>query len=399
MAIVKRNRIINASKVIRDIWIHKRISRIQISKNLNLDKSTVSSIITDLIAIGLVKEVEEGKSGPQGGRKPVILTLNKKYGCVIGIELRPESYNALAVDIEGNIFYSKHELASISGKNLSNVFINIIARIRSEIDVFAIPILGMGIGLSGVVNPLKGIIKYSIPLRIENPYNFYSEIAKNYDIPIFLENDANACAWGELAFHRTSNLKDFIFLLVEFRDVKDKKRIHEKTAVGIGLVINGKIHYGYNFSAGEFRSVMCGENFLGQFSLSPDEAFRIEEDPDVLHKFMKELSSNMAMLINTFNLGDVFLGGDIENWKDDIYAILKEEIGKNWSYSDEVNCSIHFSSLKEKAVAYGAAGMVLNHLFTDDNDVVLADFMESRPFNYHSLIKKRLGKYNPSYEG
>jgi hypothetical protein len=43
--------------------------------------------------------------------------------------------------------------------------------------------------------------------------------------------------------------------------------------------------------------------------------------------------------------------------------VLAEAIQRNWPYPDEVQCRIHFSSLGEQAVAYGAAGMVLHHLF------------------------------------
>ena len=69
------------------------------------------------------------------------------------------------------------------------------------------------------------------------------------------------------------------------------------------------------------------------------------------------------MIANTFNLGRVFLGGHIERYRREVQAVLAEEIQRNWPYPDEVHCRIHFSSLGEKAVAYGAAGMVLHRLF------------------------------------
>ena len=89
MAKLKSTRFINSSRVLRDIWIHKETSRIQIARNLGLDKSTISSIISELLRIGIVSETTEGEAGPQGGRKPVMLMLNRSYGCVVGIEMRP----------------------------------------------------------------------------------------------------------------------------------------------------------------------------------------------------------------------------------------------------------------------------------------------------------------------
>ena len=154
-------------------------------------------------------------------------------------------------------------------------------------------------------------------------------------------------------------------MLVEFRDLHDRGRIHERTGVGMGIVIGGRVHYGRDFSAGEFRSVFRTPDNQGQFSLSEEEAFRLEEDPAVLARFFRELSRNIAMLVNTFNLDHVFLGGDIERYEREFEPVLAEEIQFNWPYPGDVQCAIRFSSLGEKAVAYGAAGMVLHRLFAD----------------------------------
>lgn len=362
---LKRNRLLNTSRVMREIWINKQISRIQIAKNLGLDKSTISSIVANLLNDGIIREHAEGEAGPQGGRKPVYLTLNRSYACVLGIEFRPESYTAVAVDLQGEILYSKFELIRLSGTNFKDVFFDVTSRMRAELARIEVPLLGIGVGVSGVVDPQKGIIRYSIPLQMEREFDFRRQITEDYDLPLFLENDANACAWGELAFHRVKNLQDFLFLLVEFRDIKDRERFHQKTAVGIGIVLNGRVHYGHRYSAGEFRSTFCTTQSKGQFSITEEEAYLIEEEPEVLHRFIRELAKNSAMMVNTFNFSHVFLGGDIERYKKEVQEVLTEEIERNWPYPDEVRCKIRFSSLGDKSVAYGAAGMMLHRLFAD----------------------------------
>jgi len=365
VAKLKSTRFVNSSRVLRDIWIHKETSRIQIARNLGLDKSTISSIISELLRIGIVNETTVGEAGPQGGRKPVLLTLNRSYGCVVGIEVRPESYNAVAVDLEGSVIYSKFELVQVSAANFREVVLEVANRVRGELTRTGVPLLGMGVGVAGVVDPQHGVIRYSIPLQMTESFDFQSSIADSCDLPIFVENDANACAWGELAFHRGKRLRNFLFVLVEFRDLHDRSRIHERTGVGMGIVIGGRVHYGRDFSAGEFRSVFRSPENKGQFSLSEEDAFRLEEDPAVLARFFRELSRNIAMLVNTFNLDHVFLGGDIERYEGEIQPVLAGEIQSNWPYPGGVHCTIRFSSLGEKAVAYGAAGMVLHRLFAD----------------------------------
>jgi predicted NBD/HSP70 family sugar kinase len=227
------------------------------------------------------------------------------------------------------------------------------------------PIVGIGIGISGLVNPFEGVIKYSIPLKVTKDFNFFKEISDLIDIPMYIENDANCCSWGELVFHKEQRLKNFIFVLVEFRNADNLHSTYSGLAVGMGIVIDGRVYYGNDLTAGEFQSIFRQSFSCGQFSLTEDEMLKVNQDDKLFTKFSEELSKNLALMINTFNLSHVFLGGDIEKNKTIFVTILKDQIQNNWSYPFKVNCDIRFSSMDKKAVAYGAAGMILNRLFTD----------------------------------
>ena len=80
---------INVSRILRLVWKKKGISRVEIANTLNLDKSTVTKIVSSLTDIGIVKEIAEGSTGPQGGRKPIYLEISKSFACVGGIEINP----------------------------------------------------------------------------------------------------------------------------------------------------------------------------------------------------------------------------------------------------------------------------------------------------------------------
>lgn len=368
MALLKRTKVINRSRIMREIWINREISRIDIARSLGLDKSTISNNVNELLEMGVIVESSEGASGPQGGRKPVHIKLNKTYGCVLGIELRPDCYTAVAVDLEGEILYSKFEKIEVTGATLKNEFLKIVEMLKAELERKNINLLGVGVGVSGVVNSRDGIIKYSIPLEIVESYEFYKEIASGFDVPVFIDNDANACVWGELAFHRRKDLKDFIFLLLELREYDPEgTRLCDRIGVGVGLVINGNVHYGHDYSAGEFRSIYRHDKSLGQFSLTEDEQMVLEEDSEVRQKFLRELGAHVGLLVNTFNLTHIILGGYFEKYDQEVFQIFEEEIKKNWPYPYpyEVKKNIWLSSFGDQAVAYGAAGMVLNKLFSD----------------------------------
>lgn len=365
MAKVKRTKITNTLRILREIWLSQSISRVEIAKLLKLNKSTVTHIVNELIDSGVVLQAEEGATGPRGGRKPVYLNINKEFGYVLGVELRPGAYTVVAVDLNGKILFSKSEHMVISEHNFKSSFFEIISRISDEKERISIPLLGIGVGVSGIVDPVKGKIYRSIPMNISKEYDFHSEITSKFNVPVFLDNDANCCSWGELVFHRKSNLRNFIFVLVEFRDITPEQEIHEITSVGLGIVIDGKVHYGANYLAGEFRSLFRSKSSRGQFSLTDEEIGRLKTDKEVLTKFFKELCKNLALLVNTFNLNQIFLGGDIEEYRSEITDYLGRKLKENWAYPFDIKREILFSSLGDKAVAFGAAGIVLNRLFVD----------------------------------
>ncbi len=365
---MKRTKVINRSRIMREIWINRQTSRVEIARSLELDKSTISNNVNELLELGIIVETSEGNSSPQGGRKPVHIKLNKNYGYVLGLEMRPDSYTAVAVDLEGEIIYSKFEKVEIKGRNFKEKFKEIIEMLKKELESKNNKLLGVGVGVSGVVNIKEGVIKYSIPLEISNDYNFYHKIAGEMDVPVFIDNDANASVWGELAFHRRKDLKDFIFLLLEVRDrEKEQDHAYDAIGVGIGIVINGNVHYGHEYSAGEFRSLFRNKDSIGQFSLNAEEQMLVQEDMKVWKKFLHELGAHIALIVNTFNLTHIILGGQFERYDQYVSEILEEEIKRNWPYpyAYEVRKNIWLSSFGDQSVAYGAAGMVLNKLFSD----------------------------------
>ena len=363
---MKRTKRINRALILREIWQQHETSRIEIARSLELDKSTVSNAVKELIDAGIIIETEEGRSGPQGGRKPKFISLNSEYGCILGVEITPEQCTAVALDLTGEIIGSWVHPLSLHGKDLTELFTGCLERLVEEVEKTGKELLGIGVGISGVVNGEAGIIMYSEPLGITEDYDFYQEVSSHFTVPVFIDNDANACVWGELAFHRRAELRDFLFLLLEFRDYDPAvDPVCNRIAVGMGIVIGGAVHYGTQYSAGEFRSIYRRDDSVGQFSLTEDEQQRIFSDPAVMEKLLTELFAHTGLIMNTFNLSHVILGGAFEELGDSVKQILEREIRRNWPYPYRymVNENIWFSSFGKQAVSYGAAGMVLNTLF------------------------------------
>ena len=365
---MKRTKVINNSRIIREIWIRRETSRVEIARLLDLDKSTISLAVNNLIEKGMIVETAEGHSGPQGGRKPVFIKLNKTYGSVLGVEFRPCSYTAILVDMEGEILATRTGKVTMHGSSFTECLLEVLKGLIKEIAPVSPQLLGIGVGLSGVVNAQIGIIKYSEPFGITSDFDFHKEIASQFDIPVFVENDANACIWGELAFHRRKELRDFMFLLLEFRDFDPQKdTVCNRIGIGMGFVINGNVHYGSEYSAGEFRSILRNKDSVGQLSLSAEDHGKLDTDPKIMERFLRELFAHVGLIVNTLNLSHIILGGAFEQLGDFAKDILEEEIKKNWPYPYpyEIKQNIWYSSFGERSVAFGSAGMVLNALFGD----------------------------------
>ncbi|MHC1693447.1 MAG: ROK family protein [Sphaerochaetaceae bacterium] len=354
----------NRTRICRMLWQYPNISRMDLSTRLDLDKSTVTVEVNHMVEQGIIKELPEGQPGRKGGRKPIPLSINKDYGIIIGIAIQNGHYTALAVNLAGEILEAREEDLSITKENLALSVQLIYWEFRDALKKFPGILLGVGIGVGGLINQKDGTIMYSVPLQIYEPLNFVDTISKKLDIPFIVENNANCCAWGELTFHKNTELKNILFVLVEFKQALVQHDIYGGVGVGFGIVLNGKVHYGSNSSAGEFRSVMCVEKNGSQVSLSNDELGSILRDDSVFQRFASELAKNIAMLVNTLDCSHLFIGGDIEDSSYDFCHILEREIDNNWMYPYKKPLEIHYSSLGAKAVAYGAAGMFIHRLFS-----------------------------------
>jgi predicted NBD/HSP70 family sugar kinase len=357
----------NTIRLLKSLWLTPFLSRIDLAKQLNLNKSTVSNCMAELINLGLVIEVEEGRAGPSGGRKPVRLKLNAKYGHIVGCEMHQESCRAVGMDLNGSILYELELAEKTTRSNIKKLIRTIAVYARQKEKELGILLLGVSFGLAGIINPYQGIILESVPLKIHTPFNLTTELETEIGLPLLVDNDANCCCWGEIVWHKSRRLKDFLFLLAEWRFGNSPLDAYRGTAIGLGLVLNNNVHYGTDFSAGEFRSVFWKQGNTSQFALSNEDIKKIPENPEIYRLFAQELACNVAFIVNMLNLKQIFLGGFLKTASLDICDLFKKAVMEGSAYPDLVDCEVLFSSLGENAVAYGAACHFLLKMFFSDN--------------------------------
>ena len=358
-----RSKDINTSRVLRIIALNRGISRIEIARQMGMDKSSVTFIVNRLLKQNIITEIRTLQAGIRGGRCPIALAINAAYGSVLGLEVRSRYYRLVALDLHGEVILAEDRAVSVNSGKLVGTVVRVCKRLQKKLAQRGLPVLGLGVGLSGIVNYHQGIIHKSFPLDINTPLLFLEKISDKLDIPVFIENDANCIGWGELAFHRPRLLKDFVCVLLRRWSKQDTLESHSPIGLGLGVVINSKVYHGQGYSAGEFRSMKWRLGNRGQFSLRDEELESIHQDARLFRCFGRELAQHLAFMVNTFNLSHVILSGAFADSFDELRDLIQTEVRKNWAYDDPVSCEVLTAAQGDDAVAYGAAGMVLERIF------------------------------------
>src|SRR5699024_6700943 len=147
----------NEKRVLREIFNHNNISRTQISKNLEINKATISSILNSLKAKSLVLEVGEGDSTKSGGRKPILLKVNDQYGYFISLDLTYNSVEILYTYFDGTII--THNSHPLTDKKVSSILHILQQKINiTDKQSTLYGLLGISVSIHGIVDDHHNII-------------------------------------------------------------------------------------------------------------------------------------------------------------------------------------------------------------------------------------------------
>lgn len=362
---MKRPKTGTPGDILEAVWKREGISRIELAKLLEVDKSTVSLIVGDFLTHGLVDEYEQAVASSLGGRKPVKLRINGDLGFVVGLEVQPDFCRTVVVNLRGEKLLSRVDPGTTSAANFE-------ARFRGLVDdlldgarcrVSGVPgrCLGVGLAVSGVVNPFEGTVIESVSLGMRQ-VKLLPHLAWGLPCPVFLENDANAACWGEVVFQKetAAPLPSFLFCLFEFHQGEGPS--DTGGSVGLGLVVNGQIHHGENFSAGEFMSLGWQPGNSFQFSLDDAEMARLRQDQGLLSRFARELAAHILFVSRVFNLNHVCFGGEVGPLQFELDRAFEQEKRRYWPRGDSP-CRLRFSAHGGDAVGFGAACLALTSFF------------------------------------
>ena len=362
--------VINETRILREIWLNPGVSRIGIARSLGLSKAAVTNIVGSFLDEGLIVPAQTPDITNTNGRRPTGIFLNTAVGCIIGIEVETDRWYAVALDLHGRRLDTLPAAVISPETRLPDVVDTALAAAAERQRTAGRIVLGAGVGLSGLVNPHRGIVLSSNPLGVESPLHLTAPLAEKFGFPVVIENDANCCCWKTMLEHGSNRDRNFIALLGELR----RTRLHPADGysevsgigVGLGIVINDTVVYGNGFSAGEFQSIFKTplNTNPSQFGIHLDQLPALRHDKGLWRELITELSRNLALLVNTLNTTSIIVFGDFARRAEPLVGILTEEIQNNWPYSSHVSCEVRVAADCTHSVASGAAALLLHRFFS-----------------------------------
>jgi predicted NBD/HSP70 family sugar kinase len=234
---------INRQIVLNYIREREPISRAEIARETELQRSTISAIVEALASEGLVEEVGAGES--TGGRRPTMLRLRTKEAIAIGVAITPTCTTVATSDLAGRIVEQKEFLTN---PDPDQTLKEVIALVREFSLQNKGSIEAVGVSLPGLVDPSTGTAVY-VPYFKWRDIPIAKTISTAFGLPVIIDNDANAAALAELWFGRpeVSDARDFILVLVA-------------EGVGTGIIFDGQVYRGQRGAAGEFGHMVIGTN-------------------------------------------------------------------------------------------------------------------------------------------
>src|ERR687897_626995 len=153
---------LNRRRVINALRQHGTISRAEIARSTGLSRSTVSSLVSELQADGLVVEREEtgAAHGEQGGRPPILLSFDASAGAALGIDFGHSHVRVAVSDLSSNILAERAAPMDIdhAAQEGLDVAVELIDEALAEAGVERSRVIGAGLGLPGPVDQTDGVI-------------------------------------------------------------------------------------------------------------------------------------------------------------------------------------------------------------------------------------------------
>jgi predicted NBD/HSP70 family sugar kinase len=387
-------------QILEHIYNHRQVTRKTLSEITGLSSLTVAKIITSLISDGIIIETDSVTN--EKGRKPQLLSVNPDFAYAIGVDIGSYAAKIGAVNFAGSIIEKKVKTLAGFVESPSSIidFDELCGHIAEIIEKCGMEnLLGIGIGITGLVNYVSQTIIFCPNIRGYNNLAISSVLKERFGVPVLIDTSARCMALGEKYFGKGYGCSDLSFVSVGH-------------SVSVGTFIGRKIFRGSSGFAGELGHVKvavennklctCGsyncsegvitlpevkqmlvkklEDYKGYSQLKEKYERTLEisyqdianavrtGDKVAVEGFgetVEKLSLVLSDYINLFNPAYIVLGGGFFDLFPFILPELERELQKQCLTPSFRNVQLYLSELSIDGAIMGSAMQIIERLFTD----------------------------------
>ncbi len=362
----------NLTLVFNLINVHQPVSRASIAHATGLSPTTVSSLVDELLSENMIAETGMGKLAGSG-RKPIMLEVNPKGGCVAAVELTHDGFCLEVFDISGKSV-KQAELKTADYEKIGYEIADEIERLDGDCG----RLLGICVGVPGVIDrKTKRVTSTIIPIDPDN--NFFDVLCERFpDLKIKLGNESSFCAYIEKTEHK--------------RKIHSLVYIDINVGIGAGIILEDRIFTGAFGNAGEFghvsvdingRPCKCGnrgclEVMAGVPAICETAGVKNIAEIDMndgktaekLAPVCKYIACGINNVINLINPEAVVIGGEITKLGEPFLEKLRGELKVILSITDRERFSLSFSTVSGNPVTRGAGRYMLDRIFENGDFII-----------------------------
>ena len=379
-------------------------SRADIAYDLELSKASISVLVDDLIKMGIIYEKCDGESSSLGGKRPILLDINKNIGYFIAVHFRRELCNIAVVNLENEILEECGMDVSIFD-DFRLTFNPIIEKIKEFIIKYE-KIFSVGISVPGKIGKKNNLLIDCMGIKEWSNIPLKEYIEKKLNIEVII--DRYACAM--LTYNMLEEMKKSMPIQTS------SVYIYLSNWIGVSVSNNGKILYGTHDTAANYSHTIvtdsdyicnCGKkgcwesvaSITAFISVASITAFMKEIKKidgkysnlsfnDIIEKHINDnivvntyknflaywVSIGIYNIINTFDPEIIFIGGEMIYLGDSFIEEIKDNIKNkfnSYNFITDIKIVNNFKDIEIKAAA----------------SVAIYDFYNN------SLYRKLRGKY------
>ena len=226
------------------------VSRADIARRTGLARSTVSTLVNELLRAGLLVERGAPEDGATTqGRPPVLLSFDPRAGAVLGVHFDHPVIRVAVADLGYTILAEATIAVDVDhdAQDSLDAAASLVEQVLARSGVERERLLGAGAALAGPIDQATGTVGSSAILPGWVGMPLAQELTLRLGLPVHVDNDANVGALAESVLGAGRGAQDMAYIMLG-------------SGIGAGLIIGGQVYRGSGGTAGEIGHVLVDEH-------------------------------------------------------------------------------------------------------------------------------------------